>query len=400
MEQIFAYITKASEESDNFSDKLSASSSWLLNLLGLMLIGFILHIISKKILNKNIELFSRTAKNKANKILIEEEVTKPLDYLLPGLAVLFLSPFVLRPYPNTLQFVDLASHVLIALSIINLISNIINGVSRILSEQTKLRNKPIKSIAQLLKTFNYIFGTLFLISIIINKDITNILTALGALMAIIILIFKDTILGFSSSLQIYANDIVREGDWITFPEHGADGTVTHISLTVVKIINFDNTITSIPTYSFTTKSFQNWRGMSDSGMRRIKRSIRYNINSVKFVEIETYIHLLQNIEIEPNKKYTNLGLFRLYVENLIDTHPKVAKNATSMVRQLQSNEFGVGLEIYCFANDTKWENYEILQAEILEDLFAISPAFDLEIYQRPSTLDFHRNNESHLSNTY
>ena len=386
MEHIFDLFSLSSEEDLNLAKILSRSSDWLLRLLLVISIGLISHLVSKKIINRNFELFSRTFKNKINLILLEEKVTKPLDFLLPGIAILFISPFLLKNYEHTSVLVRLISQLLIAFSLMNLTANSINSFCRILSVNTKLRNKPIKSVAQFLKILNYIFGTLFIISIIIHRDITNIFTALGALMAVIILIFKDTILGFISSLQISADDTVREGDWVTFEEHGADGTVIHIGLTVVKIINFDNTISSIPTYSFTTKSFKNWRGMSDSGVRRIKRAITFNINSIKFVNLEDYKQAIEGAVIVSSAKITNLGIFRLYIENYIRNHPLISKNAVILVRQLQSTEFGVALEVYCFANDTKWENYERIQAEIFEHLFAKSQEFDLAIFQRPANL--------------
>lgn len=276
----------------------------------------------------------------------------------------------------------------------------------------KYKDKPLDSYIQVVMIFAWGIGLFLIISYLTNYSIESLAT-LGAASAVVILIFKDTILGFVASIQVSVNDIVRIGDWITFSKYGADGYVTEINLATVRVQNFDNTYTTIPTYYLTSDSFQNWRGMKESEGRRIKRHILIKQSSVKFLSAEM-IEKFKGIElIKPylehrkketdsfNKKYvndqsllingknqTNLGVFRTYADAYLHENPHINKDLFLMVRYLQSTDRGIPVEIFCFSYDKVWQNYELIQADIIDHLIASVSYFDLEIFELPSGKDF------------
>jgi miniconductance mechanosensitive channel len=264
-----------------------------------------------------------------------------------------------------------------------------------------------------MKIIIYLISGIIIISILINKSPVYLLTGLGAISAVLMLIFKDTLLGFVASIQLSSNDMLRPGDWITINKFGADGTVVDINLTTVKIENFDKTITTVPTYSMISDAFQNWRGMQESGVRRIKRSIIINMNSVKFCTpemleafkkiqlINDYITDTQVILEENNafnniddsivvngRRQTNLGVFRAYLQAYLNDNENLSKENTIIVRQLQPTEKGLPIEIYAFSNILEWDKYEDLISNIFDHIFAVVPQFELQIFQNPSGSDF------------
>lgn len=269
-----------------------------------------------------------------------------------------------------------------------------------------LRNKPVRSYMQIIKIIAWILATICAISLMMNKSPMVFLTGLGAISAVMILVFKDTILGFIASIQVSAYDSVRVGDWITIQGKGVDGTVLDVAVNTVKIRNFDNTIITIPTYDLVSFSVQNWRGMTESGGRRIKRSILIDITTIKFCNKElltklSKLHFLTNYldnswqEIERynteqnidkslpanGRELTNIGLFRAYVESYLRNNNKIHKGMTFLIRQLQPTSTGLPLEIYVFTNDTNWVNYESIQADIFDHLLATLPIFELRAFQ-------------------
>jgi miniconductance mechanosensitive channel len=274
------------------------------------------------------------------------------------------------------------------------------------------RKRSIKSYIQVFQLIAIVIGVLIAISILLSKDISVLLTGIGAFAAVLMLVFKDSILGFVGGIQINANDMVRLGDWISVPSAGADGTVMDISLTTVKIQNWDKTISTVPTYSLVSGSFHNWRGMEESGGRRIKRSLNINIKSIRFctkddVKRFSEIKLLDGYFIEKeeeliayNKKHgleedefnkrqqTNIGVFRAYVAAYLKAKKEINPEMTFLIRQLQATEKGLPLEIYVFSKVQEWAEYENIQADIFDHLFAIIPVFGLEIFQNPSGDDF------------
>lgn len=235
-------------------------------------------------------------------------------------------------------------------------------------------------------------GLILIISILIDKNATSILAGLGASAAILMLIFKDSILGLVAGVQLSANDMLRPGDWITMPKYGADGDVLEVSLTTVKVQNFDKTITTIPPYALVSDSFQNWRGMRETGGRRIKRSVFIDLNTVHFCtpEERSYFKSKGWIEKDENNQIVNLQVFRDYLQNYLKAHPRTHKELMIMVRQMQPTSEGLPLEVYCFSNTSDWKQYEEIQGEIFDHLLAMIPEFGLRVYQRPSGRDINR----------
>ena len=271
---------------------------------------------------------------------------------------------------------------------------LINFATAIYSAVDRQSNVPYLGLAQILKLLDFIVVSILILSSLLGKSPVYLLSGLGALTAVLLLVFKDTILGLVASIQLATNKMVSTGDWIEMPKYGADGAVIEVALTTVKVQNWDNTITTIPTYALISDSFKNWRGMQQSGGRRIKRAIKIDIHSIGFLDEQEKQQLLKHKVLQPffatpeakellaQQHLTNLKLFRHYAVWLLQQHPKINQSMTLMVRQLESNEVGLPLEIYCFSSDKVWANYEQIQAEIFETLFATLPLFTLSTFQR------------------
>jgi miniconductance mechanosensitive channel len=260
------------------------------------------------------------------------------------------------------------------------------------NQQDRFKNRPLKGIYQMLKIVVICVALIIAVSILIDKNPGYILTALGASAAVLMLVFKDTIMGLVAGVQLSANDMLRPGDWISMPKYGADGDVMEVTLTTVKVRNWDNTITTIPPYALVSDSFQNWRGMQESGGRRIKRSIFIDMRSITFCTEEQKEELRRHgwsKDLERDDEFVvNLHLFRNYLEDYLRKHSRVNQNMTIMVRQLQPTAQGLPLELYFFSDGTAWVPYEHLQAEIFEHVFAMLPTFNLRVFQSPMGSDF------------
>jgi miniconductance mechanosensitive channel len=289
---------------------------------------------------------------------------------------------------------------------------ILSSVNDLHDNSQKEHKHSIKSYIQVIQLIVIIFGVLVAISLVVSENVTVLLTGLGAFAAVLLLVFKDSILGFVGGIQINANDMLRPGDWVSVPTAGADGTVIDISLTTVKIQNWDNTISTVPTYSLVSGSFHNWRGMEESGGRRIKRSINIDIQSIRFCSpekleelkkmrlITAYIedteakNKVYNAAIAGNgnarsaRNQTNIGIFRAYVSEYLKSMDEISDDMTFLVRQLQPTEMGLPLEVYVFSKVKEWAKYEAIQSDIFDHLFAIIPEFDLKVFQNPSGSDF------------
>jgi miniconductance mechanosensitive channel len=277
----------------------------------------------------------------------------------------------------------------------------------------RLKDKPLESYIQVLLIITWLIGVLLIFAVLTNNPIWKFITALGAASAVFLLIFKDTILGFVASIQVSANDMLRIGDWITFDKYGADGDVIEINLATVKVQNFDKTITTIPTYALISDSFKNWRGMSESGGRRIKRSLNVKMESVSFLLpekvnglkniqlISDYLNSRQKIIDDYNKNnkidkhllingrnLTNLGVFRKYIETYVEKHSAINTDMSLMVRQLAPTTQGIPNEMYAFSKDKRWQNYEYIMADIFDHLIAAVPFFGLELFELPSGKSF------------
>ena len=371
--------------------------------------------ISRKILRSFFYKVSKNTKSKFDDFLLKNKVPSIIACFPPILLLFFSLDDILSKYPTGLDFIQILLEVFGALITIIFVKRLLNSIKDYLKTLSNFSDKPIDSYIQVIMIFIWFFGIMVIFSIISGKDVGTFLATLGALSAVILLIFKDTILGFVASIQVTVNDIVRIGDWITMKSYHADGDVIEINLSTVKVQNFDKTITSIPTYKLVSDSFINWRGMSESGGRRIKRSILIKVSSIKFLNDEKLTELKEierissyitqrkediekdNKDKGVNKKLllngrnmTNIGLFRRYALAYLKDHPQISQDLTVMVRQLAPSPEGVPLEIYVFVKDKVWVNYEKIMSDIFDHLLAAIPTFDLECFEYTSEKSFRK----------
>ena len=371
--------------------------------------------ISRRILRSFFYKVSKNTKSKFDDFLLKNKVPSIIACFPPILLLFFSLDDILSKYPISLDFIQILLEVFGALIIIIFVKRLLNSIKDYLKTLYNFRDKQIDSYIQVIMIFIWFFGVMVIFSIISGKDVGTFLATLGALSAVILLIFKDTILGFVASIQVTVNDIVRIGDWITMKSYHADGDVIEINLSTVKVQNFDKTITSIPTYKLVSDSFINWRGMSESGGRRIKRSILIKVSSIKFLNDEKLTELKEierissyitqrkediekdNKDKGVNKKLllngrnmTNIGLFRRYALAYLKDHPQISQDLTVMVRQLAPSPEGIPLEIYVFVKDKVWINYEKIMSDIFDHLLAAIPTFDLECFEYTSEKSFRK----------
>ncbi len=375
----------------------------------LLIIVITLDTLFRKILRVVAYRISKRSKTNFDDLLIKNRVPRRLAHILPLYILLGSLPIVLRDFP---QFQRLFSIILTLIGII-LALRIIRAFLHTLKDYFKtipgLRDKPIDSYIQVFMIFAWIFMIFYTIGLLTPVSFVQAIGSFGAASAIILLIFKDTILGFVASIQVSINDMVRIGDWITFEKYGADGDVIEINLATVKVQNFDMTITTIPTYALISDSFKNWRGMTDSPGRRIKRSLLIKQDSIKFLsdsDVESFKKIglvseyLITMEVKLAKlnardkvdrslqingvNLTNIGLFRKYMETYIQNNSAIHKEMLLMCRQLAPTPQGVPLEVYCFSKDKKWENYEYIMADLFDHFLAAVSYFDLELFEYPS----------------
>ena len=334
-----------------------------------------------------------TARTKAkwDDYLFNTEMMKAFSRLIPPIMLYVLLPFAFSNSPQLLNFSLKVCLMYMDIVTILLVGTFLNSLYNISNEHEKLRNRPLKGIYQMIKLITIIIGIIILFSIILDQNPTNILAGLGASAAVLMLIFKDSILGLVAGVQLSANDMLRPGDWITMTKYGADGYVIEVSLTTVKVQNFDKTITTIPPYVLVSDSFQNWRGMRETGGRRIKRSVNIDMNTIHFCTEEEIQGFIQkgflDKKTDTSEKIVNLAVFRSYLLNYLNNNPKVNKDLMIMVRQLQPASEGMPLEIYCFSDTPDWIPYETLQSEIFEHVMAMAPEFNLRLFQRPAGTD-------------
>lgn len=356
-------------------------------------------------------------------LIADNKAFDNLAHIAPALIVRITAPVFFADFQSTIPVViKLTDAYLIVVSMLVFFALTKVG-EYVLAKHPVFKDKPLASYFQLIRILLYIVTLILVLSVLLDKSPVYLLSAFGAMTAVLLLVFKDTILGLVASVQMSANDMVRVGDWVEMPKFNADGDVIEINLNTVKVQNWDKTITNIPTYYFITDSFKNWRGMVQSGGRRIKRALYLNTQKVKFADQQllgrlSKIHLLSdfirerqreidayNIEtgvdtsvLINGRRMTNLGLFRVYVDFYLKNHPRLRKDMTIMVRQLSYENRGIPLEIYCFTNTTKWLEYESIQADIFDHLYAAVSWFDLEIFQEPAGTDFRYLVESRIRN--
>ena len=347
-------------------------------------------------------------------LIVERKIINKLMHLIPAILVYIMLPLALpkEEMPTLLGVLQMVCSVYIVAVVLRFINASLNLLLEIYNRKESMKNKPLKGFVQIIQVIVFFVGGIIIISILIGKSPATLFAGLGASAAILMLVFKDTILGFVAGIQLSANDMLRPGDWITMSKYGADGTVIEVTLNAIKVRNFDNTITTIPPYALVSDSFQNWRGMKESGGRRVKRSINIDMNSVHFCTPEMlakfrkislltdYIDTKQE-ELEAyNKEHsidasiwvngrrqTNIGIFRAYLVNYLKSNPNVSQNMTCMVRQLQPTEQGIPMELYFFASTTDWIPYEDIQADVFDHILAVIPEFGLQVFQGVSGSD-------------
>ncbi|MDF1611708.1 mechanosensitive ion channel family protein [Stygiobacter electus] len=365
--------------------------------LAIVFITIISYFFLKDILFRIIKRIVKRTKTIVDDILFSKTFLRRISYLAPLLILSQVTYLV----PEYEKFFDKLLSILLVFVFFISIGALLTSFSELSNKIEKLKERPIKSYIQIVKIILYSFMAMMILGIIVGQSIWSIVTGLGAFTAILILVFKDTILNFIASLQISSYDLVRVGDWIEVPKFGADGDVIDISLMIVKVQNFDKTITIIPTYKLIEETFKNWRGMTQSGVRRIKRSIFIDQRTIKFCSdelINKFLHIkrIKNF-VEERKAFvsddffkgiTNIALFREYVKEYLTQKNEISNDFSFQVRQLPSTPEGLPIEIYAYATKTNFVEYEDLQAEIINHVLAILNQFELEIFQNPSGNDF------------
>lgn len=382
----------------------------------LILCSVLMWYFSKSVMLRVLHIVVDRSKVTWDDHLLHNKVFRSLAQLVPLMFLEYFLSIAFYRYPTMAGYWSRIVLVLIIFSTLISINRTANALRDIVQEKELYKDKPIQSYFQVVKIISSGILIILILSILTNRTPVFFLTSLGAMTAIIVLVFKDTILGFVGSVQMATNDLIRIGDWITMDKFGADGIVTEINLATVKVQNFDKTITTIPTYSFISDSFKNWRGMQESDGRRIKRAVNIQIDSIGFASPEL-IEKLRNIRILRNfieerqqeiaaynqthgfspdddpinaRRQTNIGLFRRYIEYYLHHNPQVNHEMTAMVRQLAPSETGIPLEVYCFTKTKIWDQYEVAMADIFDHIFAIAHYFELRIFENPTGNDFKR----------
>lgn len=363
----------------------------IIAVVGILLLAYVAHWLCRKVVVTTVKKLTSKTQNKWDDYLFNDRVLNDFCHMVPPIVITALIPFAFPNEPMTLAFVLKICWIYITIVVVRLICTFLTSLYTISSEHEKLKERSMKGFYQMMKLIVICVGTIIIISTLIDKDPVKILTGLGASAAILTLVFKDTIMGLVAGVQLTANDMLRPGDWITMPKYGADGSVLEVTLTTVKVQNWDKTISTIPPYALVNDSFQNWRGMRESGGRRVKRSINIDMHTVRFCtpeELETFRkeEWMQGFEAT-GKEEVNLYVFRHYMEHYLRTHPKVNQNLTLMIRQLQPTAEGMPIELYFFSDGTEWIPYERLQAEVFDHLLATVHQFGLKVFQSPTGLD-------------
>ena len=394
---------------------LNETNARLLNMLGLLLsvlifLGIVDIVIRKLLLNQFAKLSEKT-KTQFDDILVNNKVPRNVAHIIPLLIAVAAIPYVLIDYPFYEEIVEKGLKVLSIFLTLWIIRGLVHSVRDYLNTKDRYRDKPINSYSQVVLIIAWIIGVLTVFALVTGIPFLQFITTLGAASAIILLVFRDTIMGFVASIQVSVNDMVHIGDWITFEKFGADGNVIEINLATVKVQNFDKTITTIPTYALISDSFKNWRGMEGSGGRRIKRSIIIKQGSISYLSREKveelskiqligdYIQKRQqeidaynesnNIDkslLINGRNLTNIGVFRKFVETYIEGHSAINKEMMIMTRQLEPTTQGIPIQIYAFSKDKRWQNYEYIMADIFDYIIASARYFDLEIFELPTQL--------------
>lgn len=415
-EENIQHISRSTHAISNWSmqllQQIGISDPWVkyVNLLFLLIVLILLVLlvqyVTRSLLQWILKRIGKISQLPFFQHLLSRRFPTYLAMVVPYALVKGSIPILFASFPQAMNIVDKLVDIFLIFYVIWLIVSLVNAFADSLRLKSGMKDKPLDSYVQVVRIFLYFIGVIVIFSILTGQNMTAVITGMGAVSAILMLIFKDTILGFVASIQVSANDMVRIGDWITMPKYGADGDVIQITLTTVKVRNFDRTIVTIPPYSLVSDSFQNWRNMQESGGRRLKRCLYIKQSSVRFIRDEELkkwekIQYLSDYINERSQEIaafneasgadkslllngrnlTNLGLFRIYILNYLRNHPMVLKDVTLMVRQLEPSSKGLPLQLYFFTVTTNWVAYEGIVSDVFDHTVAVASYFDLELFE-------------------
>jgi len=381
----------------------------LIMLILLILVSYLAYVITWRLMRSVLIPLVKRSKNQFDDLLIKHRFFKKVSYLVPALILYYFTDNAISTH-TFIIIIKKGLEIFFVFNAILIFNSVLSTINDFYDRYEFSKDHPLKGVFQVLKMLVYLLGILVIIGMLINRDISSLILSLGALSAVLLLIFKDPILGLVGGLQLIFNRMLSIGDWISMPKFGADGTVLEINLTTVKVQNWDKTIVTIPTYNLISDSFQNWRGMEESGGRRIKRSINIDMDSIHFCDdkmlekfrkvsiLKPYLEKKKEELIKYNKEFktdptsvingrrqTNIGIFRAYLEHYLKNRHDIRTDMTFLVRQLQPTEKGLPIEIYIFTKTTEWANYESIQSDIFDHIIAAIPEFGLKVYQFPKS---------------
>ena len=380
----------------------------------LLLVAFGMDFICRFILLRVVTALVKRTRVTWDDILLDRSVLVHLSRMVAPLVLSITLPMAFDGVQSmTLTLIGRLCHILILVTFLSFVNSLLKAIYTVYSAQERFRDRPLKGLLQTVQVALWFVGGIVVIALLLDKSPLSLLAGLGASAAVLMLIFKDSIMGVVSGVQLSANDMLKVGDWIAMPKYGADGTVIEVTLNTVKVRNWDNTITTIPPYLLVSDSFQNWRGMTESGGRRVKRSVNIDMNSVRFCTpqmLDKYRRIklladyidqteqvikaynaeqkIDNSVLVNGRRQTNLGVFRAYLSAYLHNLPGVRDDMTLLVRHLQPTDHGIPIELYFFTRTTEWGAYEKIQADVFDHLLAIVPEFDLCVFQSPTGADF------------
>jgi miniconductance mechanosensitive channel len=392
------------------SESLTPILSHGLVVLCVLILCLAAYLITRTVFTRSIGYLAMKSKTQWDDLILQHKVFSRLAWLAPALVVYLFAAAFPEAWKDYIQRIVGAYMIFVSILVLNALLNAAMAIYRTTEVSA---TRPIKSFIDLAKILLYILGGVMILCALMKTSPWVFLSGIGAMTAVLLIVFKDSLLGLVASFQITSLDMVRNGDWIEMPKYGADGDVIEVSLHTVKVRNWDKTITTIPTYALVSESFKNWRGMSESGGRRIKRAIHIDMNSIKFCdeamlerfgkfelikgyieekakEVETYNQEqeVDTTELINGRRLTNVGTFRAYIKAYLTNHPQIHQGMTFLVRQLAPGEHGLPIEVYVFSKIQAWAAYEAVQADIFDHILAVVPRFDLRVFQTPSGSDF------------
>ncbi len=352
----------------------------------IVILAWVADFVCRRIVVPSIKRVVSKTQTTWDDYLLNERVLDDMCHIIPAIVAYLLLPLAFSNTPLLQSFLIKASEIYIIVTTLRLVFSFANSLHELSNEREKTKNRPLKGVFQMIKILAVSLGIIFIFSILLDKSPTDLLVGLGAAATVLMLVFKDTIVGLVAGVQLSANDMLRPGDWITMPKYGADGVVFEVNLTTVKVRNWDNTTVTVPPYTLVSDSFQNWRGMFESGGRRIKRSINIDMTSVRFCtpsEIELYRQKGIITDDDTIDELTNITLLRRSLQKYLKSNPRVNQDLMVMVRQLQPTPHGMPLELYFFSANKQWVAYEVLQADVFDYVMALVPTFGLKVFQSP-----------------